>query len=169
MPDLQKPYLENKTKHFHFKKWKTMLLRAPNFNLVISLCDTLSPHTSTAAAADGQMLGATDEGMKGQMAKQTGGQTWAATDCCSIDHVIGQYIALSETLSAAIRLSQDFYACFVFSPTGSQSNYCMQFFLGGFSYFLKEKEFTKNNTNKKNLLLFSPVTSLCFKKQPRFS
>lgn len=98
-----------------------MLLRDPNVNLVIVLRDTVSPHTSSATIVDRQMLGGTDEGMKGQMARQTGGQTRAATDCCSIDHVIGQYIALSETLSAAIRLSQDFYACFFvfFSPTGS--------------------------------------------------
>lgn len=75
MPDLQNLTWKTTPNIFILRNEKTMLLRAPNFNLVPSLCDTLSPHTSTAAAADGQMLGATDEGMKGQMAKQTGGQT----------------------------------------------------------------------------------------------
>lgn len=50
-----------------------------------------------------------DEEMSRQMERQTACQTWAATDCCSIDHVIGQYIALSETLSTTIRLSQAVY------------------------------------------------------------
>lgn len=36
-------------------------------------------------------------------------QTACQTDCCSIDHVIGQYIAPSETLSTTIRLSQPIY------------------------------------------------------------
>lgn len=38
--------------------------------------------------------------------RQMEGQTACQTDCCCIDHVIGQYIALSETLSATIGFSQ---------------------------------------------------------------